>query len=443
MKKIGFVLFVGIFCLVVAEVSIRLVGEFLSLDQYRRNVINESDTDAIRILCFGESTTADFYEDQVNSAWPRQLERLLNQEGIGKFRVYSEGRPSYDTGIISSILESSIEKYKPHIVITMMGINDIEMTTEFTGGLSSHWQIFLRRLRLVKVWKYFFSHLKPLNMTELSVEERKTLALSFSQLNPSPSIFSKKESLSVSADSIWSQYWQNVYEENAFDSEKWFQSKLQWRERLTQAVIANPKHDELLWEAMDNEYLAEEFKRCFDIAVVALENSEDSTMAINHIVKCGRQIPAIKTQIETIARQKLGLTFTNLQPLEVTARHYRYFRDYLKREKIHWIVLQYPLQSLSSMRWLVYGRQDIPPVNSFRAAVENQQTFPFVDSKEPSIYFVEQRSSFVEVMKEHPWNEVFTDRFAGRFGHTTALGHQIIANNAAQAVLEWFKNQGH
>lgn len=72
-----------------------------------------------RILALGE---ADF--TQPPTSWPEQLEKVLNEKNLGvKFTVINENNGYTSTALISALKEK-IEKYKPEVIIAMMGIYD-------------------------------------------------------------------------------------------------------------------------------------------------------------------------------------------------------------------------------------------------------------------------------------------------------------------------------
>lgn len=77
-----------------------------------------------RILCLGESTTAGVAWG--DGAYPRQLERILNERAAGRatFTVVNEGEVATTTDVILAKLPERLEKYQPDIVVAMMGIND-------------------------------------------------------------------------------------------------------------------------------------------------------------------------------------------------------------------------------------------------------------------------------------------------------------------------------
>jgi len=116
-KKASLAVFTVILTLVALEIILRMVGfAILSAQEYRnRQAIKQ--TGRFRVLCLGESTTQNQY--------PPYLEEILNKRQTGiKFNVIDKGLAGVTTTTVLSNLESNLDKYKPDIVVTMMGCND-------------------------------------------------------------------------------------------------------------------------------------------------------------------------------------------------------------------------------------------------------------------------------------------------------------------------------
>ncbi len=108
--------------LLILEVGLRVSGFMVLSLQQSSNIITGTD-DEYRILCLGESTTANLLNGQ--SAWPEQLEIILNERSPGReFNVINGGVPGTTTNSIMLGLEENLDYYEPHMVITMMGINE-------------------------------------------------------------------------------------------------------------------------------------------------------------------------------------------------------------------------------------------------------------------------------------------------------------------------------
>ena len=110
-----------LFCLLVLEGGLRLVSWGYYLDQQRRNRSALDGTDAIRVLCVGESTTAMGGKN----SYPAQLEQVLDERSPDRtFRVINGGVGGADTALLVSRLPQQLAEYRPHVVVTMVGAND-------------------------------------------------------------------------------------------------------------------------------------------------------------------------------------------------------------------------------------------------------------------------------------------------------------------------------
>ena len=94
----------------------------------------------------------------------------------------------------------------------------------------------------------------------------------------------------------------------------------------------------------------------------------------------------------------------------LTRENYQRLKDILSRRKVRLVVMQYP-------------RRDIQPLK---------------EMLEPAghIIFVENKRNFKEAVANASYDDYFTDRFAGDFGHCTPKGNFLLAQNAARAVLK-------
>ncbi len=115
--------------LILLEAGLRVGGFIFTLQKEQRNKISLKDNE-FRILCLGESTTAIGGEN----SYPSQLQAILNSRHPEiKFKVINKGRVSKQSQHILAELRENLEKYKPHLVITMIGVNEIIHYADLVG----------------------------------------------------------------------------------------------------------------------------------------------------------------------------------------------------------------------------------------------------------------------------------------------------------------------
>ncbi len=122
LKRISLILLSIIFTLVLLEGFLRIFSFFY----LKAHVIeNEKNKDrAFNIVCIGDSFTmgvgAASGED-----YPSQLEKILNLTNKKlRFRVINSGIPGCTTSMALNSLEGIILKYRPNMIIIMLGCND-------------------------------------------------------------------------------------------------------------------------------------------------------------------------------------------------------------------------------------------------------------------------------------------------------------------------------
>lgn len=389
-----------------------------------------------RILCLGESTTAC----EGDTAYPRQLEGILNQKIPGtQFKVINKGVPGINTSGILGELEDNLRKYRPNMVIAMMGIND---DIALMGGISpsggsilvktviKNLRIYkLARLILVRLReRYFLGNLylergrgyqDQGRYLEAEGMYKKSIALNSN--NPVPYV-----------DLAW------CYNDAG--------KILEAEETFKKAIAIKPK-DYSLYTELGLFY--QDHKRYPEAEAVltkALEVSAGNDALYINLGWCygeqGKYLQAEKAfakAIEIRPQAKIGYTelaqyyytdkdrypqteetrvkveayFDKVRRLtghysEGTRRNYNQLRDALSRKGIKLVCMQYALRGLKPLR----------------------DMFDSTDE----IIFVDNEAVFKEALKKGRYEDYFIDRFAGDFGHCTPEGNRIVANNAADVL---------
>ncbi|MFA5088751.1 MAG: GDSL-type esterase/lipase family protein [Candidatus Omnitrophota bacterium] len=153
-QKFGLLLFGLLLTLFLLEVGLRAGGLFFNLVQERTNRVTLSSSE-FRVLCIGESTTILGGEN----SYPSQLEEMLNRRGLDlKFKVINKGLVSKTSKEILLQLEENLKKYRPDVVVAMLGIND-QFSERNVDGLSYHLRNFLEKLRVYRLGTLLKAHL--------------------------------------------------------------------------------------------------------------------------------------------------------------------------------------------------------------------------------------------------------------------------------------------
>ncbi|MBU1912189.1 MAG: tetratricopeptide repeat protein [Candidatus Omnitrophica bacterium] len=120
-KKILFVFSGIIFTLILLELLLTLWGyAYLHLKNPAKDIKKKSGE--FNILCLGDSFTLGIGAPKGQS-YPDQLEKLLNKSHENNnFNVYKEFRINSST--VSKYLTADIERYKPDLIVVMIGCND-------------------------------------------------------------------------------------------------------------------------------------------------------------------------------------------------------------------------------------------------------------------------------------------------------------------------------
>ena len=158
-QKIILIIFSIFLSVILLETGLRIGGFIILSFQEHRNMISLKQKDAYYILCLGESTTAF----GGRHSWPSQLEEILNEKNMSiKFKIINKGYPGANSAFILSQLNQNLERYKPNMVIAMMGINDTKHITDTIGTHDRQVgkiKLFLRSFRIYKLARLIRIHI--------------------------------------------------------------------------------------------------------------------------------------------------------------------------------------------------------------------------------------------------------------------------------------------
>lgn len=511
MRKTTFALLTSsLIALVCVELGLRFIGGVLLNKAKTKTPGAQKST--YRILTVGESTT---FSGGGDDSWPSQLETILNEryasEGT-RFSVINKGIPATTTTGIVSRLEGDIAEVKPHIIVSMMGINDgleslqssFILTTDERVG--NRWVSSLKNLRLAKFIRFAFSKGSDLarlyydlyverNPRELadrlawyqqtfgwSVAERiinkiQTFQSQDADVYASIARVYRKSFMLHDAERAYEQsrsidpYSQVVLVEYAdtlnnitFSGADGYLEKA--RNFYFEELETNPVNTALLKNFGRLEFYGGDIEesRVYYEKVARLDktdadvyamlgaihhrlNDDDSAEyffkeAIRINPRSDLAIPAYieflhasgrTRDVERLEDRASKLVSTSVSK---TTENYRRLLSIAKKHNIHVIAMQYPMRDVTDLITQLTG--------SYSAAIsrdvlgsQTDDSFT-IEANEQPVIVVNNRSVFEEALRLHVYDELFSDRFAIDFGHTTKLGNTIIATNLANNISMHF-----
>lgn len=462
-QKIILVLFGLSLFLVFLEVSLRLGGFiFLSLQDYR-NKLSIRCKGTYRIMCLGESTTAGQY--------PPFLENILNQSNAGvKFSVVDKGIPATNSNTILFQLEGNLNQYKPDMVTVMMGIND-QKNMFHEQFFYTRKNNFLMSFRTYKLANFLWANIvkKAMEVSELRRVQysRKLMVSGNSKASGAgePVILPRQENESqydsdyTNAGSEYTAQGNYVKAEEAFSRAialnphnvyaylglvrvKGYLKQYPEVEELFKKTIQLDCENENIYKEMGwyyrsqkNYFQAEEaFKHMVKLnktglSIAYLELASiylilgrysEAESAFKEILKINPQnIEAQRGLVclyEKMGNNKLRHEYIQKTKMlqwrydDITRQNFLRLKNILDQKGIMLVCIQYPMRSVASLKDVFSGENDV--------------------------IFVDNEESFKRALRNVNYGEYFTDIFAGDFGHCTAKGNRLLAQNIADAILK-------
>ncbi len=182
----------------------------------------------------------------------------------------------------------------------------------------------------------------------------------------------------------------------------------QAEDAFKKAIALNPKNDrayiELWWiyRVQGKSSQAEDlFKKAIE-----LNPQNDRAYGVLSAVYEEMGKPALAEEYAQKAN-RLRLEYYN----PVIVHNYRTLKEILDKKRVRFVCVQYPMRSIEPLKKIFKGDEE-------------------------GIIFVENAKIFREAVKQGGHAAYFKDRFAGDFGHCTAKGNRLLAENIANAILK-------
>ena len=469
-----------------------------------RNEVREAVSDEVRIACIGESTTY--------GKWPSQLEELLNQgRGRRTVRVINRGVVGILTNDIADRVDGWLDEDRPHLVITMLGINDEGNVLVYKRGGGRPWTIeHFRTARLISLlWRSSFDvgmpeeseTEAPFAEAHLDPEVRSVLEGLEKRRHEATRRFRYSEMMEIHHELIATDPGTPVYhlaylrglvlhhdpperldeffineagvDPSELDDNERRREIASWAERtgdgftgfrlaasvarsaedidlerrLIEETTANPDVAGLAWlrwAAFATRWEPPEMVgQCLRHAADALPDGyqwslllgeisflfDEHALAAEHFQQALLQRPDLPPSHELLVLGWIASSFAQSgdeiraatfqarrEELELgrfrefTRHNYTRVVEAARTRGTPVIAMQYPLLSVEGLRKLLDYRDDVT--------------------------YLENRKNFETALLEASYRELFTDSFAGSFGHLTERGNSLVAENLASTLAE-------
>lgn len=399
LRKLRNALLLGVMAWLGLELVLQ-AAHFAFFARRHEPAVAAKDADSFRILCIGESTTVGYPRGpEWPESYPNQLERRLAQEFPElSFQVQNRGINAATSARILESLPGWLERDRPHVVVAMLGANDVFYHAAVDeNALPVGWILALQNLR---TWR----------LAGLVREQLRRLAPA------EPEIPVADETLQP----ILGLYEQGV---ERFDAGEWkearqrFQQALTRIEALRQTEGAGPRVTRLPAALLglyhqSVGYLARVHLRegrpteALGVYREALEAEPDLPILRFELAHFYEQLGR-RDEAARLRREAESLL--DRYVLRHTQENYRRIRREVESSGAVLVAMQYPLRDVNHLKVLFADRE--------------------------GVVFVDNRDAFARALLQEPQAAWFSDLFAGDFGHLTARGNALLVENLMEQAM--------
>ena len=462
LQKLGLVAFGILLAFLILEASLRLAGFAMLSLQAHRNAVSLQQKGVYRIMCIGESTTQWQY--------PPVLERILNERNVGtRFSVIDRGLAGAQTSLLLSRLESDLDRYRPHMVMAMMGINDERI--RYYADIPESEGILFRHLRSYKLACLLWRD-ASLRWTERRTDDHIKLGQVYSDRGSyAQAVKQFKQALEMDprncagyaglgwsymglgklkeAEAIMKEGMaRNPGKARLYTELGWmYQRQGRFEDAakvFSKAVEIRPGYDEV-YAGLGSAYQGQrDFAKALIFFGKALELNPRNERVIEGVLWSAYfthgNLSRLRPLLERIRREHLSMNDKTYAALSMVysamgetglarqahdqaeelrlklyaptgAENYRRLKEILDRRRIRLACVQYPMRSMAPLKKMLQGH-------------------------EAGIVFIDNQRVFQDAVERNSFETYFLDMFGGDFGHCTSKGNELLAQNIADVLLK-------
>ncbi len=406
------------------------IGSWVTqVGQYWGNVQQARQKNVYRILCIGESTTLVGGKD----SYPSQLENILNQTGGGmQFQVINQGMAGVSTTTISQQLPQWLQRYRPDMVIAMIGILDPMQNQKQDTPQSL--PAFVEKIKLYQLFKKLEQKAvvglkeyvqRQERQIHPPVKENKVFTTEYDMFNDAmvqqPDDQKKLYFLInlVKADGrmdVAEVLYEKFLQNNKNDVINRWVIK-QYGNLLVQRgeydkfvrVMEYIPYDSWLFDWIKGYCHGEDHMERVRQTIERMVTQERvDPLVYGYVSACYEE--GGHKDLADIYQDKMGLESSYYAPL--TRRNYIAIKDILLSQDIQPVFVQYPMRNIR------------PLLSIF----DN-------DPDRGKIIFVDNGPVFHEGVRQKSYEFYFLDKMSGDTGHATPEGNHLLAGNIAKAIL--------
>jgi len=444
--------------LVLLEGGLRLAGHMIMSEQDKINRAALADAGAYRILCLGDSMTA------VGGEWsyPSQLQEELNSRSKDfKVSVINKGIVDATSAEILEQLDQNLDLYKPDIVIVMMGIMDRGGVTVFGEAAYEKEGSFLSSLRIYRLAELLrcqiVNRIKGVKLPPIVKEDiqgtegagkRESILLDHIENNPDNAEayaelgrfyakiyrYGDAEAMyarAIEIDPTRARYYMELGKMYKPDKAERFLDRaieldpgngilyqeageyffaieqLEKAEEMLERGLEADPHNEGIYLRLSSFYIKQgKYNEAEDILEKGIEKNEGYYRLYSALAEIYKESGRMDEAegYYALAEEK------ERKFLSGTKKNYRALKYIVTGRGIKLVCMQYPLRDVGTLRKMLGPSE--------------------------GVIFIDNEKNFKEAMDGSRYKEYFWDRFARDLGHCTAKGNRLIAENAANVLME-------
>lgn len=335
----------------------------------------------ISIMCIGESTTQKQYTKYLKQYLEKYNPNL-------SFNIIDMGHNSYRLNELYAKYKKDLNKYKPDIVIGMIGINDLIETSFNTYS----------KIKTIYLFNLLKEHTKSLIYFNKTQKDFRKTKYSFIPNDAVARDIKKKLANLLFSDNHNIKMKEILKEQNKNILLGIYSMREEFFSKVISSYYDSSNKDinfnDFMNNMCNNGTIRDEFKFGF--------------LGIYNLLKNNNEFG--EEYLNKADNIRLNYDYTEI------SKKYEKILNILFSKNIKYIAMQYPVRDIGSLKKIINNTK-----------------------YKDKVFYVSNKDNFRTALKSDKKYEIFEDLFAWDFGHCKEYGNRLIANNAALEITKILK----
>ncbi|MCA9400452.1 MAG: hypothetical protein KC713_02410 [Candidatus Omnitrophica bacterium] len=341
-------------------------------------------------------------------------------------KVINKGVPAINTDYIAEHFATWLDQYQPHMVISMMGVNDEHNENALEKIDQKNWT---SRVKTLKLFQWMIQTVREKSVGMQNEQARRDALQNNMRAEKAEEVPKNAAKLFVAGMAL----------KNA---EQWEKAELIFSKLVSMNSANTSFYERSLWELGECLKRQKKYDRYTQVLSYFFDDNPYNWKATLDVVNLCKRHEGTDELIDFLQRltnqrpevgnfnNMLSACYAETSQQELAKKYYQIAQEIhnrsinvMTKKNYHYMVTELLKRGIQPVA-VQYPTRDIEPLKTILSAYSG------------NVVFVDNEDVFLKAVYQDGYDEYFSDRFAVDFGHCNPKGNELLANNVAKTLLE-------